>query len=43
MNTTAIIVIVAVVAVISIIVWREGGRRAQKNAREAELHREIDD
>ena len=43
MSTTIIIVIVAVVAIIGIIVWRDGGRRARINAREAERHREIDE
>jgi hypothetical protein len=43
--STQLLVIVGIVVglgVLAIIGWREGGRRAQKDARDAERNREID-
>lgn len=38
-----IIAILAGLGALFIIGWREGGLRAKRSAREAELHREVDE
>ena len=44
LSTTTLVIVVAVVGigVLAIIGWREGGRRAQRQARDAERNREAE-